>query len=115
MEQEIGVGNQPKITGRDIFWALLSYLGALVILPFSLKVRSPFIVHHLRQGMALFIIEIILTFIFLIPIAGVLIGLIGWLLCMLLSFFGFVRALSKKYWEAPLLSRLAKKVRIISS
>ncbi len=101
-----------KINSRDIFWSAISYLGVLVILPFSLQQRSDFIKHHLRQGLALLVAEIIFTFIFVIPFLGWMLGCLGWLLCCLFSLIGFISALNKKYWKLPLFLFLASKFKL---
>jgi uncharacterized membrane protein len=101
-----------KVTGRDIFWAAISYLGVLVIVPLGLRQRSDFIRHHLSQGLALLIAEIILTFIFVIPVAGWILGILGWIICLIFSIIGFFAVLAKKKWKMPLFSFLSKKINL---
>ncbi|MDD2646373.1 MAG: hypothetical protein PHV78_00390 [Patescibacteria group bacterium] len=104
--------NKVKVSGRDVLWVAISYLGVLVIIPFGLKQRSDFIKHHLRQGLALLIAEIIFTFIFVFPIFGWIIGILGWFLCLIFSVIGFFAALAGKKWKLPLLSFLSKKINL---
>lgn len=112
IEQEIGIDNQPKISRKETFWAAISYLGVLVLLPYSLKKRSPFLDYHLQQGLCLLGAEIFFTFISMIPLGGWLIGFLGWFFCGIFSFFGFVEALRKRYWPLPILNRISKKIKI---
>jgi uncharacterized membrane protein len=111
IEQEISINSQPKISRREAFWAAISYLGILVLLPFSLKKRSDFINYHLQQGLTLLIIEIILTCIFPIPFL-IWLSLLGWLFCGIFSLFGFIEALRKRLWPLPLVSKLSKKIKL---
>lgn len=108
IEQEIGINNRPGISRREVIWAAISYLGVLVLLPYSLKKRGSFLDHHLRQGLSLFGAEIFFTFIVIIPFVGWLISFLGWFLCGIFSLFGFIEALRKRYWPLPILPKFLK-------
>jgi len=78
----------------------------------ALKEKSKPVHFHVRQGVALFMAEIVCTLILVIPLIGWLIGFIGWILCVLSSFFGLVKAAKGKEWSIPVLGKLATKIKI---
>ncbi|MFW0837482.1 MAG: DUF4870 domain-containing protein [Candidatus Komeilibacteria bacterium] len=88
--------------------AAIGYIWILCIIPLFLKRNSKFAQHHARQGLVLFIVEIIGWLVFWIPV-------IGWLLfvaVLLLSVTGIVKAYQGEWWEMPYLGRWAKKLNI---
>ena len=101
---------EPKSSGK--FWAIISYLGVLSLIPLVVRVKSDFARFHLKRGVVLFISEIIFTLIWIIPIIGWVIGSLGWILCILFSLIGIIKASSNKEWKMPLLGKFAKKIRI---
>lgn len=109
-EQEIALNNPSRISRSDLVWALFSYLGVLVLIPFLLKIKSDFVSHHRQQGMALFAIEIFSTVILWIPFLGWSVGTTGWILSAIFSLIGLVKVLQKKYWSISILMQLGKKI-----
>ncbi len=88
--------------------AALSYLWILFLVPLLLKRQSKFVQFHAKQGLVLFIVEIIGSFIYWIPV-------IGWALfiaVLVFSIYGLVQALAGKYWEMPILGEYAKKINL---
>lgn len=92
--------------------AALSYLGPLIIIPFILKKDDSFVAFHLKQGAAIFLLEILLYVLsgvmfmyFLAPIVSLInLGL------FCLSIVGIVYALTNQQKEIPLTSKLAEKL-----
>lgn len=95
-----------------IFWAVISYLGVLALIPLVLKLKNPFVLHHLRQGLLLFGVEVLLVVIGVIPLVGWVIVILGWLLCTILSLLGIFNAVIGRYWHFPLLSKYSQKIKI---
>ena len=88
--------------------AALSYVWVLCFIPLILKRNSKFAQFHAKQGLVLFIIEVIGTVVFPIPI-------IGWLLfilVVLMAILGAKAALDGEYWEMPFFARLVKKLNL---
>ncbi len=86
--------------------AALSYIWALCLIPLLFKRGSKFAQHHAKQGLVLFIIELIGWLIFWIPI-------IGWLLFIIVlvySVLGIMNAVQGQWWEMPYLSKYAKRI-----
>ena len=104
---------QPE-TNKDIeenkIWALIGYLGILVIFPLFLKKDSPFAYYHAKQGLVLFIFAIILGFLGMVPFIGWFLLLpIGGIIIFILWLMGIINALSGKIKPLPLIGGLAEK------
>lgn len=82
--------------------ACLSYLGILFLVPLLAKKDSKFAQTHAKQGMALFICEVILA----------IIPYLGWLLelaVVVIAIIGLINALQGKFWKIPGLYDISKK------
>lgn len=92
--------------------ALISYLGVLCLIPILTKEKDEFVRFHAKQGLVLFIGEmvtwavlIVLPFLWLV---GNLLGLF-WLI---LSVLGIINVIKKEKKEIPLVGQLAEKIKI---
>ncbi len=89
--------------------AALSYLWILFLVPLlSGHKKDPFVNFHLRQGIALFILSVIVSFIAWIPV-------IGWLIALLfsvLSVYAFIQALMGNKWKLPYIGQYAEKINV---
>ncbi len=94
--------------GKGIAW--LSYFGILVIIPILLQKDNPYVKFHVRQGIALLIAWICLSFIFLIPLVGWIIGTIGWLFLIVITIMGIISAITGKEKPLFLINALAEKI-----
>ena len=106
------IKGKEKISLLQKFLAIISYLGVLSLLVMILRERSKPVHFHVRQGVALFVVEIICTLILVIPFIGWLIGFIGWILCILFSVLGLIKASKGKEWPIPVLGKIATKIKI---
>jgi uncharacterized membrane protein len=93
--------------------ASLSYVGPLVLIPFLTKKEDLFIMFHVKQGLVLFGLEIVIMFLtmmsfgLLAPITGLInIGL------LVLSIIGILNALKMKEVKVPLTGNWAEKIKI---
>lgn len=93
------------------FLAAISYLGVLCLAPIILKVKNDYVRFHARQGLLLFIAEIVFILIWVIPFIGLVFGLIGWIICIVLSLIGLVNGIAGREWKVPVLHRFTNKVR----
>jgi len=91
--------------GKSIAW--LSYLGILIIIPILLQKENPYTKFHIRQGLVLLIASIAWTVISWIlaflPVIGVIISFLGWLVLAILAIMGIVNALQGKEAKLPLI------------
>ncbi len=93
--------------------AALSYLGPLVLVPFLTKKDNPFIMFHVKQGLVLFGILLVVMFVdnitfgMLTPVTMFInLGL------LVLSVIGILNALKQKEVAIPLTGRFADKIKL---
>jgi uncharacterized membrane protein len=99
---------------NDTLMGVLCYLGPLVIIPYMTALDNPFVKFHVKQGIVLFGLEVILyiagtMFLFngLYPIIMLLnLG------TLILTIIGIVNVVSKKEVALPLIGQFAEKVKI---
>ncbi|MFA6295984.1 MAG: hypothetical protein WC663_01380 [Patescibacteria group bacterium] len=97
------MGDSKDIEENKIF-AVLSYLGVLVIVPLLAKKESKFAMFHAKQGLILLIgwvISWLLSFVF--------IGFILDVIMIVFSIWGIVNAATGKYAKLPVIGDLAEK------
>jgi uncharacterized membrane protein len=100
--------DQKKDIEENKVLAALSYLGILVLVPILAGKDSKFVKFHAKQGLVLFIVDVIASFF-------VWIAVIGWLLglgLVIISLYGFVQALQGRHWRLPYLADYAEKLNI---
>ena len=110
--QGVPAGAMPAFDAKDIhdnkFVAALSYVGLLVLIPLFLARKSAFAQEHAKQGIILFIVWIVGSFVFWIP-------LLGWLLALVIfagAVVAFVKCLMGEFWEIPVLGEWRKKIHL---
>lgn len=88
--------------------AAIGYIWILCLVPLFLKRNSSFAQFHAKQGLVLFIAEIVGMLLYWIP----LVGQILFVILIILSVIGIVKALGGQEWELPILGRYAKKINL---
>lgn len=101
---------KPNFLAR--IFSAVSYLGVLCFLPIILKIKSDFVRFHARQGLVLFLAEIIFTLIWIIPFFGWVVGLLGWSFSLIASLIGFFTSLIGKQKRIIIIHRFIEKVKI---
>lgn len=105
--------NQPLGKDKDVednkAIACLSYIGILFIVPLLAKKDSKFAMFHAKQGLVLFIAEIVISVVNIIPVLGQIIWFIALIIFLVFSIMGIIKALQGQYWELPVLGSLTKK------
>ncbi|NQT23292.1 MAG: hypothetical protein HQ579_07665 [Candidatus Omnitrophica bacterium] len=91
-------------------YAVIGYLWILCLVPLLLKKENKFALFHAKQGLILFICEIALAIVGIVPVLGWLISMLGWLACGILSLVGMVQALMGNYWKMPIVGDYAEKI-----
>lgn len=92
--------------------AVLSYIGILCLIPLLAAKESKFAQFHAKQGLVLFLAEVLLGILYAIPFLNVVMLFVGWILYILLlvlAIMGIVNALGGKFWKMPVLGGLAEK------
>lgn len=92
-------------------WTVPAYIWVFAFIPYFLKRKNEFVYFHAKQGVILFITEIISILISAIPIIGQIIGILGLFFCTILSIKGMIMGLRGKKWIMPWLSRYTEKIR----
>jgi uncharacterized membrane protein len=93
------------VSGEDKAFGAIAYLGILFIVPLLAKKDSEFCMFHAKQGLVLFIIDVVGGIIFWIPFVGwALLTLVG-----ILSLVALINALMGNKWKIPVIGDLAEK------
>ena len=109
--------------GEDKVFAALSYISILFVVPLILKHENDDIYFHAKQGMVLFLSEVVIWFVLFMLESFIVallprttfsltawLGAVAWMLFVVLSVAGVYNALVGKRWEIPILGRIAKSV-----
>ena len=91
-------------------YALVSYLWILCLIPLFFKKENKFALFHGKQGLILFIGEIAISIMGVIPIIGWAIFFLGSLAFGVLSLAGMVQAILGNYWKMPVIGEIAEKI-----
>ena len=89
--------------------ALLSYVSILFIVPMLTAKDDPYVKFHIKQGMALFVFELILMVVGIVPILGWLLSFAGMSMALILSIMGIMNALNGVQKELPVVGKYASK------
>ena len=100
--------NKEVLEGKA--YAILSYLWILCLVPLILKKDNKFALFHAKQGLILFIGELVVGFVGVIPILGWMILFFGTALFGLLSLIGIVQVLMGNFWKMPVVGDIAEKI-----
>ncbi|MFH1046663.1 MAG: DUF4870 domain-containing protein [Candidatus Omnitrophota bacterium] len=92
--------------------AILSYISILCIIPLILKKDNKFVLHHAKQGLVLFIAEVALSILIIIPVLGWVVAPIGSVVLLIVSLIGIIQVLQGSYWKCPVVSDLAEKIKL---
>lgn len=90
--------------------AAIGYLGILCLVPVLGKKESKFAMHHGKQGLILFIAEVAMIFVNIIPVLGRFLWFVAGIFFMVMSIMGIIKALNGKAWEIPLIGKYAEKI-----
>lgn len=86
----------------------LSYLGPLFIIPYLMCKQSPFAMFHARQGMKLFLLEILVNACWGMGFFGVLAALAGTVLAAWCIINGLLNVSQKKKRPLPVIGKLGR-------
>ena len=100
-EQEIREGR---------FFAVISYVSFLCIITLVLKKGNKFALYHAKQGLVLFVMEVVAFILAIIPFLGCLIGIFGYALFLLVSLWGIMQAALGIYCRIPVVSKISQEI-----
>lgn len=110
-EKNANVGEKGGSSSKkenNIVMGVLSYLGILVLIPFFVAKNDPFVKFHIKQGLVLFAIEIV---IYLVASLFWSLGMIAQLLnlaVIVLSIIGIINVVQAKQKELPFVGQFSK-------
>jgi len=87
---------------------VLSYVWILCLVPLLGKRDSKFAQFHAKQGLVLFILEIIASLLIWFPLFGQLFML----LLIVVSVMGIIKTLNGEWWEIPFIYEWSKKINL---
>jgi uncharacterized membrane protein len=103
----------PAPAGNNrVLMGILSYIGVLVLIPYLMEKNDPFVKFHIKQGVVLVIIEIILWVVGSMFWGFWFILQIVHLGTIILSIIGIVNVVQNKETELPLVGSFAKSIHI---
>ncbi|MBC8183361.1 hypothetical protein H8E88_19900 [candidate division KSB1 bacterium] len=98
--------------GNHKIYAILSYIPFLCFIPLlNYPNIDSFSKKHAKQGFLLLIIEFI-SLLFLIDFVSKLFWSITFILCLIISVIGIIKASSSKSWNIPLIGSVFEKYEI---
>ncbi|MBF0448123.1 MAG: hypothetical protein HQL67_07990 [Magnetococcales bacterium] len=105
----------PGVVKREsglLSWSLaaISYLGILALVPLLINRRDPYVQFHARQGLVLWIWEVLAVFSLAVPVVGRIFFQTSSLICFILSAIGLISVLLGRAWRLPLVGQWADKL-----
>jgi uncharacterized membrane protein len=98
--------------GRDAeenkYVALFSYVYILFLIPLLAKRDSKFCQFHAKQGLVLFVIDIIASLFMWFPVIGQLLMFA----LAIVSVIGIIKVLNGEYWKIPYIYDWSEKIKI---
>ena len=109
--ENVSASDSPK--GKKINpLAILGYLGILLFIPWLMAKNDDFVMFHVKQGLVLFIGEVLTVVIFFIPFIGSVIAGILDIIWLIYSVIGIINALEGKKKELPYIGQYAHNWKI---
>jgi uncharacterized membrane protein len=98
---------------KRMIFAVLAYLGVLVLIPYFMAKEDPFVFFHVKQGAALFGVEVLLwivvSFLWLFPPLFIVFQIIE-LIILVLAILGIINAVQGKTKELPHIGSFAARL-----
>lgn len=105
-----GGGDVPSDTGKIL--AALGYLVGIVALvailiePYK---NERFVKHHAIQALAVWVGWILVSVVSAIPVIGWIISAVGWIVLLVFSIMGAIKAFQSEMWEMPVVYNIVKQ------
>ncbi len=95
-------------TGVSRFLAIISYFGILCFVPLVLNKDDPFVHFHARQGLVLWMWNVLAMLAILLPAIGQMFFSVSMFLVVLFSLIGVVSAAANRTWKIPLVHNVSQ-------
>ncbi len=101
-------GGKDKDIEENKIIAAISYAWILFLVPLLGKRKSKFAQFHAKQGLVLFILELIGSLLMWFPVFGQLLMLAF----VVISVIGIIKALNGEWWKIPYIYTWSKKINL---
>lgn len=95
----------PEDISNNKVMSFLSYLWILFIVPLIAAPNSPYAKFHANQGLLLFLFDIVIAIVAMIPVVGWIISAVGGALVLIFRIIGIVNSLKGEAKELPLIGK----------
>lgn len=89
----------------------ISYIPFLFIIPLVLLKDDPLANSHAKQGFVLFIVEVIIWVLGMIPFIGWVFKYIIGVIVFLIALYAFIEALLGKFWKIPIIGDISEELK----
>ena len=102
------------ISRKRKWWAVLSYLGILVLFPLTKKQSDDFIIFHAKQGVVLIFFFVVIEVFIRIAIEqkSWLVGGIVYGIGLLYNIYGIINCIRAKKNPLPFIGKIAEKITV---
>lgn len=111
-EQEEKTEEQPQETDKVNAIAILSYIGILFLVPLLAAKDDEFAQYHAKQGLVLFIVAVVGSFIGMVPILGWLLLPFFGLAVLILAIMGIINVFKGERKELPFIGQYANNFKV---
>jgi fumarate reductase subunit D len=98
------------IISEGKFFAAIGYMTFLCCVPLYFKRDNEYALFHGRQALVLFFLECACGILAAIPIIGLIIGWVGFVVFGLISLFAIFQVFAEERWEIPVIYDISRKV-----
>ncbi|MBF0273093.1 MAG: hypothetical protein HQL98_13670 [Magnetococcales bacterium] len=88
----------------------MSYLGILSLVPLVVNRDDPYVRFHARQGIVLWMWEVLAIYSLVVPGLGRAFFGISSLLCFVFSVIGLISVITSRAWKLPLIGNWAENI-----
>jgi len=93
---------EEELEESDIQIAMMAYMPVLCLAALILRKRVAFVTFHCRQGLLLFLVEILAGMLYFIPECGFVFSVGLSIFCCGTALWAVFRARQGEFWEAPM-------------
>ncbi len=90
--------------------AIMSYLGVLSLVPLVVNKQDPYVHFHARQGVILWMWEVLAIYTLLLPTVGKMFFKFSSVACLVLSVVGIISVMLGRAWKFPVVGEWAAKL-----
>lgn len=90
--------------------AVMSYLGVLSLVPLVMNREDPYVQFHARQGVVLWMWEVLAIYTLLVPAVGSFFFRFSSVACLILSVMGVLSVLLGRAWKFPIIGEWSARL-----